>query len=333
MKTTFRAFLILMAIFLGLGPWNAEASPWTEGTKSVLAIRIDFDDLPGEPLTTQAIEDPMGEANEIFKENSSGKFQFGKVTITPTLRMPKTSAVYEAGVDRSNDAHDIARAAGFEPNQYDLEMILYKQHAGSYGGLGNIGGKGLVLYNTISTYIIVHEMGHNLGAGHSDSWRTSDGSILGEGENRPYGNPFDWMGGGGQQPHGLFNVYLKNRFGWLTDAETPTVTQSGLYRIQAHDVPGLQGIRGLKIQRSPGQSYWVEFRQRIKDNVYSDNGAGILRVFDQINDCQFLDTTPETESADDGPLLVGRTFSDMAAGVHITTLRKLEGDPNTLEVM
>ena len=92
---------------------------------------------------------------------------------------------------------------------------------------------------TSSASIACHEFGHNLGLGHANAWKTTDGSVIGDGANRTYGNPFDTMGGP-INANPQFNAYHKNKLNWLGDDAIQTITSDGVYRLYPFDVPTLE---------------------------------------------------------------------------------------------
>ncbi|RYX82453.1 PKD domain-containing protein [bacterium] len=301
------------------------ASKWTEGAKTVLYIRVDFPDYEGEPISEEEVVEGFKDANQFFMDNSNGRTSL-KVTVTPVLRQPETLEYYRGtnyNEEIINDARDAARGAGFDTDKYDLDIVSFRRNDGSVGGVGAIGGKGLRLFSEKSMRITVHELGHNFGLPHSGLWISNDGSILGEGRLDEYSNPFDWMGGGGGIMTSHFNARFKNLLGWIPDADIVTPTTNGMYHINAHDFRDAQGVRALKIARNGDTNYWIEYRQCITDQAYPMNGVQILQGHNNNNDATLLDMTPGSPHAGwDGSLVVGRTFSDWEAGLHITTVNK-----------
>ena len=76
-------------------------SPWTEGTKRLLFIRVDFPDRPGVPVdrfgqvltedfSQSLIDNPV---NDFYFNNSYGKTSI-RATVTPVVRMPQSQSVY-----------------------------------------------------------------------------------------------------------------------------------------------------------------------------------------------------------------------------------------------
>jgi hypothetical protein len=184
--------------------------------------------------------------------------------------------------------------------------------------------------------VAIHELGHNLGLHHANAWVTTDGSVIGPGVHLEYGDVFDTMGPAiGEIWH--FNARSKALLHWLGASDLVNVTTSGTYRVFAHDARASAGrVRALTITRDASFDYWIELRQLFTGNVFSMNGAGLRRAR-FVNDAvgtQLLDTAPSDPSERlDAPLVIGRTFSDAEAGIHVTPVGKGGTTPESLDVV
>ena len=325
------------------------ASSWTEGLKTVLFIRVDFPDRPGEPLdannqplTLSLAQSVMDTQVSPFFVNSSYNKTSMQTTVTPVVRMPQPQSYYFNNVNvLFTDAENAARGAGYEINNFNLDIIAMSKNQGfSYGAVGRIGGRGAALNGQWNWDGAAHELGHNYGLLHANLWRTTDGTVIGNGSNIEYGNPFDVMGSGGNDDgHSHFNAQYKRSLDWLTDANVQIVTNDGVYRIFAQDstIPG--GIRAIKIRKNVTKNYWIEFRQLFTNNSNAMNGAIIN--WDNKNDSygpslmesQLLDMTPNTSTAaTDAPLLIGQNFYDSQNRIRVTVLGKGNTTPESLDV-
>lgn len=322
------------------------ASPWTEGQKSVLVMRVDFSDRPGEPmdynnqpLTEALAQDLMNnQVSQFYVNNSYGKTSL-QATVTPVLRLPQTQAYYAAqGTTFSQiltGARVAARAAGFETDNFNFDIVAFGYVPTlTWSGIANTGGKGAALNGTFNIKVIAHELGHNFGLKHANGWRTTDGTVVGQGFNYEMGDSFETMGDCyGAQCH--FNARYKRLLDWLTDADVQNVTSDGVYRIFAHDSPAPGGIRALSIKKDSTKYYWVEFRQLITSNSNAMNGVTVRwdqAFFGGFRQTQLLDMTPNTPSFTDSPLLVGQSFYDNVNRVKITVLGKGNTTPESLDV-
>ena len=317
------------------------SSPWTQGVKTLLFIRLDFPDKPGEPvdfsnqpLTVTRAEDLINnQVSPFYVSNSLNQTSLA-VTVTPVVRMPQAQSVYftNFGALRT-DAENAARSAGFDPNNFNLDLFAMSYNPGfGYGGVAFVGARGAALNGSFNLRVTAHELGHNYGLLHANLWRTIDGSTIGPGNNVEYGNWFDVMGGGfDSRAH--FTAHYKRRLEWLTDANVQVITQDGVYRVFAHDT-ATTGIRALKIRKNTDKNYWIEFRQLFTDTPPSMNGAIInwdYRSRD-FRETEILDMTPATESVWDAPLQLGGVFNDTENRIRITVLGKGNTTPESLDI-
>jgi hypothetical protein len=144
------------------------------------------------------------------------------------------------------------------------------------------------------------------------------------------------------KPH--YSAVEKAQIGWLSGTEVQYVSGSGTFRLFRHDARTTVGTpRGIRIETPAtdytgyGRRYWLNYRC-----APWFTGSDWLRNGLQVDVCQssygadgsiMLDMTPysldESSGAAwysdnidkvDGALVVGRTFSDVAAGIHFTPL-------------
>jgi hypothetical protein len=320
---------------------TAEASNYTEGNKRLILIRVDFSDLVGVPVSDLAATNLITGVDEFYRDCSYHKASFARAgqgsDITPTLRMPRTAAYY-GGNNFYNDlrthARSAASAAGYVLANYDFDIIcLGNVPAWSWGGLAHVGAPGAWLRNNFSIGVAAHELGHNYGLNHANYWDTSGASVIGPGASMEYGDWFDTMGlaiAGNNQ----FNARYKQFLNWLTINDFATCTTNGTYRIYAHDNTNSTGLRALKIPRTADTNYWVEFRQKFTTNKWVMNGAGLRWAENWNESSLLLDTTPGSpDKKDDSAIVIGRTYSDTEAGVHITPIGKGGTTPESLDVV
>lgn len=321
---------------------NVAASAQTEGTKKLILIRVDFSDMPGTPFNDTTGIDLISGLNTFFMDMSYGRSGFALngsgSTITATLRMPQTAASYGSGENYfqlRTDARSAAIAAGHSLGNFDYELYCFNDIPGWYwAGLGYVGASGVWLNGYFSVGVAGHELGHNYGLNHANFWDARAHSVLGStnASSEEYGDNLDTMGSAnGGSYH--FNARYKSYLNWLRSSNVTTVASSSIHRIHAHDDPSTNGIRALKIARSSGSNYWVEFRQKFTGNKWLMNGVGLRLAGNGNEKSQLLDTTPgSTDGKSDAALVIGRTYSDITAGVHITPLRKGGTTPESIDV-
>jgi hypothetical protein len=302
---------------------------WTTGVKKVLYIRADFSDRPGDPVAAATAQSTMDTAvNGYYQDSSYGKTSL-VTTVTPTVRLPRTAADYEANGDSPilSDARAAAKAAGFDSANFNLYVVAFPMLSFGYSGKAFVGGAGVWLNGSFGSGVTAHELGHNYGVHHANLWQTTDGSVIGPGANVEYGNVFDVMGRGGIK--GQFNAWFKTRFDWLLPGEYTSVTAGGTYTIDPIDDPDAAGQRALKIVKDSTRNYWVEFRELFTTNRWAMNGALLNWGYNTNTGSHLLDVTPgSANQQNDAALLVGRTFSDTQSGIHITPVARRTSPPS-----
>ncbi|MBL9127391.1 MAG: PKD domain-containing protein, partial [Verrucomicrobiales bacterium] len=320
---------------------------WTHGVKRLLFMRARFPDDVREPISEADAAEVMRLANDYFVATSFNNLGLVS-TIGPLVTLPQPKVFYAVRGPGAliADARVATRAAGFEPDVYDLDMVRFESVPGfDWAGLGSVGGKGVWLQSS-GLGVICHELGHNLGLAHANFWNTvrpelpdnpqnlpfdTDSlvgidSVIGPGDDVEYGDPFDMMGGGGDGAahfHGLHKFLL----GWLPAAAVHTVTTSGTYRVYAHDAGVLRSGAAhlLRVRKDAERWYWIDARSARPDQVWLANGVELHwnQWHQAIGSSELLDTTPGSRHGkDDAALTVGRTFTDEAARIHVTPTRR-----------
>ena len=328
---------------------EAAASSWTTGAKTVLVIRVDFSDRPGEPVDTSNQTFTVANAQSLFNNqinpfyvaNSYNQTSLTATVIPTVVRMPQPQSYYTQGTNYNammTDARTAATQAGYDPNNYSLEVVTFSYTSGfSWAGLATIGGRGNLINGSFVLPVVAHELGHNYGLLHANLWRTTDGTIIGQGSNIEYGDCYDVMGscyGMGANAH--FNAHYKRNLDWLTDANVQTVTSDGIYRIYAQDSStNNSGIRALKINKDSTKNYWVEFRQLFTSIPSAMSGALIRWDYasKSYQETELLDMIPTTSTLNDAPLPIGATpFYDSDSHIKITVIGKGGTTPESLDV-
>lgn len=333
----------------GTSPVGSIPGSSTTGHRKFLYIRATFPDHMVDPQSEAECHDMLRQMADYITQTSYGRCYF-TYAVAPLVVLPYPESWYIArqadpgGGDTLVQGHarTIAKAMGFDYLSYDLDGVRWAGSVGSYGGSASVGGRGMRMKSS-SASTFIHELGHNLGVWHANFWRTTPPSFIGPGNNLEYGNSFDVMGGGGVT--GQFTAHFKNILNWLPNETHWNVTRSGIYRIHQFDyaVADPAFRYALRIQKDAEREYWGELRQRFTSNA--GLMSGLMMTWDgwgqggiggsggsppdgSNRGAQLLDMTPGsfgngiTDTRNDSALLIGRTFSDPDANIHITPVAK-----------
>lgn len=309
-----------------------QASAWTETKKTVYIIRVDFPDLTGEPVSQAAIESTFDTTvSAQVLAMSYGKTWVESDASPMVVRMPQGTNSYLPS--NNGQLHDDAKAAfnalatGVVLANYDIVVVAFKGFGMSSGTLiyaGLAGGGSMWLQGAFDPGVITHELGHNYGIGHAKFWVTSDGSAVGDGTNEEYGDPFDIMGSG-PVPQGHFHTQGKSRLNWLTTNQWTVATNSGTYRVYRLDDANTTAStsRGLRLTKAaaPAEYYWLGYRRAFPDKPKLSTSAYLTWQQAAAFDCHLIDTTPGTpDGREDAGVMIGRTYSDTTANLHVTPI-------------
>ena len=318
--------------------------PHTVGNKQVLVIRVDFSDFQGEPISQAAAQNVMDGTTRTYFED----FSYGDTTLTTTVtsevyRMPRTGASYATAND-SNGLHTDARnlaAAQYTLSSFDRIIVVFPnvgtgRVTGSrfpWAGLGIVSGTNMWINGgtAFTANIVGHELGHTYGLRHSNLWRVRESSgVSAVGNTVEYGDPFDLMGNSSTiNARHHFNMWGKNRLGWLPDAAVTNVTRSGTYRVHRFDsraAPRTQPL-ALRVFRDGVRWYWIGLRQNFVSGTPTANGAHVIWGHNQRLQTQLLDLNTPGAGLNDAAVPVGATFTDPLYGVTIKPVARGGEDP------
>jgi len=315
-------------------PSNEQIVPGNPmGQHRVLVVMVNFQDKQTQPFTREQAQAVMfGTTSDFYREASYGQTWltgdvYGWYTIPVSSSTCDTTAI-------ANYAQQAAANAGANLNAYDHMVYAFPQNACTWQGRGSVGGSPSQAWvnEWFELGIVGHELGHNFGLYHSRSMDCGDTSIGTNCTMSEYGDMFDLMGGS-SSAH--FNLFQKERLGWINGGTNPpitTVATGGTYWLDSFE-PGTMTSKGLKVLKSTDAStgiktwYYLERRTAFGfDSFLSGNtnvlSGVIIRTGSDSSgqDTYLIDMTPATASWYDAALTMGQSFTDADAGVTITVV-------------
>lgn len=310
------------------GPLRAQAATSeirAVGEKKLLYIRVCYPDDSVEPISDGAAEKLMTEVSAFYRRHSYGQFWIAG-TVTPLVTLPSPRASYFPTDENGQqtwlaplilaDAREAARQAGYDPADYDLDMVRF--NSPFIQSFANLGSRGAWLVSSHPATTI-HEIGHNLGLHHANLW---SGALNGPGTNVEYGDDFDIMGNPSDWQLAGFHFMNKLALGWLGDSNCVRITSSGVFRVHAQDTDvAPAGTCALRVRKDDERDYWIEKRRGFGDIFDHMLQSGVLTYWDSwsgsAGGTQIIDLLGTNES-----LPIGRPLADPVAGVKVVPVEQ-----------
>ncbi len=311
------------------------------GPRSLLVILVTTPDAPVASATSDAARTAVftgaASTNALYQQQSGGATRFiGLTRDDGDIAGPLAIGVATTGCNTKvlADAADAAaRAAGWAVDAYDHVLYaLPKTVACAWAGLGRTPGRQTWSNGDLSTRVVAHELGHNLGAAHANSYRCTDAggapvALSTTCETTEYGDPFDVMG----LPARLMSSWHRAQLGQLPAGQELTARASQTVTLASSDNFATAGSRLLLVPRKEPRtavSSWfaVELRSVLgpfdlwatADPVTTGLSVRIVPNLTLSKQSQLLDARPGTSSFADAPLQVGETIRDEAHGIAIS---------------
>ncbi|HSH21532.1 MAG TPA: hypothetical protein VK992_02795 [Candidatus Caenarcaniphilales bacterium] len=310
-------------------------------SKRLAVIVVNFQSDLRQPWTLSGVQnvlfDGASSARAYWSEVSNGSFAVsGDVFGYYTLSNSTSQCDYSTWMSAGKSA---ASASGVDLSGYTNYMLVFpRQSACGWGGLGSLPGTNTWINGSLTTFVVIHELGHNFGAHHASTLncRNASGARVSFSDDctrDEYGDPFDVMGNNTR--HG--NSWHRRQWGLLSSFDEKTVTSSGRYTVAVAEVGG-GTPRIVRVARPVGNYFYVEYRQPYGTfDAFSSTSAAVHGVMVRLApdtsrvQSKLIDTTPDTTTFSDAPLALDRTFIDVSSGISITTVA-LTSTAATLEV-
>ncbi len=257
------------------------------GVQKVLAILVNRPNQAPTPTKEEMRQKLFASGfTSYFTEQSDGKVSFkGDVTDWILLPTPRTVCgaylldapeiqqhLQAKGISLSNFGHIVFIENGYSSGcasvgKWDIPFngTTYRLSV-SWVGYPNAhyGREGSKM--TGFDYILAHEMGHQLGVMHANSWSCQGQTLDSDCVHVEYGNQYDVMGSGFYGGH--FNAYYKDVLGWLSESSKVRITTNKTYTLQP--LSSNSGLRAAIITNPyvtavnpKAQPLYVENRQQL----------------------------------------------------------------------
>lgn len=317
----------------GTGSTQVTASSF--GEQLTLVMLLNFLDNTQTPWSVEETRELVfGQVNDFYKENSDNQVWLtGDVVGYYTLPMNATCDTWTI----HTAAEDVARDNGVNFGNYARIVYVFPENSAcGWTGKGTVGGNPSKAYvnGSLTLRTVGHELGHNFGLHHAKDLDCGADIIGDRCASAEYGDALDIMGMSGITGH--FNAFSKELLGWIStnSGNVVSVEADGRYLLEPVETPHSGGAKGLKIRRGTDEVtgkplwYYLEYRQAIGFDSFVEGKSGItegvifhLATEDDPQSNLMLDMIPNSglRDLDESALLVAQTYTDVQAGVTITT--------------
>ena len=202
---------------------------------------------------------------------------------------------------------EVAGKVGFTPGP-GKHLLLYLSDAALPNcdyGLAEVGSHissgGRAYVRDVLPSLIAHELGHNVGLGHSSALHCADGAETGGCDTAAYRDLYDVMGASWEQV-GALNAVQAASLGVLGASEQRTLQADGSSaEVALAPLSGTDGVRAVRLVGHAGRQYWLELRTPSgqdrwlgtgDDSFGLEGGVLVRRVGDWPDTSLLLDATP-----------------------------------------
>jgi hypothetical protein len=307
-------FLILALSLIFFAMPRAEAS-------SIREIDTVLVTWPGAPLPKASLSDVQKNIEEEVsvswkrftetlgsKADASITFKYGKSPEPISINRPMSCDGAQSVSFMNQIRAETYRRLGLEDWSKRYLVILVPEAGCIWQGRATLGssnsfGGVLTLHDTASSFVIMHELGHTLGLGHTNFFRCTSGAKDGpwgsDCKAVEYGGVIDVMGN--VSTNSPLSTYHQWRLGLINNSEVVQSWRSETIELSASDTAGK--VRAIFL-RDGDSTYWIEYR-RSRDGVSGYQSGLVIYRTDPPTPSLIVSPNPEDSQSESFGLGVG----------------------------